>query len=375
MKNNYYIVPKEIYDIKDKSFIFNNKKLKVEKLYNLCNICFYIKDDYNCVVLSRDYLLKTIGYLYRDYIKYLQYINYLTIHKNYSYQLGLPRKYYINKIDLEVVVVKNENYIDKNKYRNDNIKVSKNLVSNLNKIEIDFKKIELTMDAEIEHKKAMKQIMNGDMDYTFDKYGRFHTPFTRLKSEYRKFILINGNKTCEVDMKKSHPFILKQIMLSEGVIDELYFNSIEDNSIYERLRFDNYDPKDIFMTFLNGRNSEYYSKNNVGLFNRKVKQIYPLTYSFWTEYKRKIKPIKGFHLLQYIESEIIFNEICFELYKLYPNIILTTIHDSIIVEKKYEKVARELMEKSRRELNNEKIVGLIDKLKLQVQGSNDQKNK
>ena len=75
--------------------------------------------------------------------------------------------------------------------------------------------------------------------------------------------------------------------------------------------------------------------------NKKVnsvfKKLYPSVYEYILEFKEHKKNYKELsHELQKMESEFIFNNVVKEIFDTYPEIILFTVHDSIIFPKSYQ---------------------------------------
>ena len=71
--------------------------------------------------------------------------------------------------------------------------------------------------------------------------------------------------------------------------------------------------------------------------NKIFKSLYPSVYEYILEFKESRTTYKELsHELQKMESEFIFNQVIREIYSTYPDIILFTVHDSIIFPKSYQ---------------------------------------
>jgi len=197
-----------------------------------------------------------------------------------------------------------------------------------------------------------------NMFFKFDEYGRMHTNFTVLKREIRKnYLKIDGEDIVEVDINNSQPLFLAVLMKNELPTSKLfnpefnrYFDLVKNGLIYEELMLkcdilDRNEAKIMMYKVLFGINGDTQK------YNRMFYELFPNVYKFIKEYKSINDSYKSLsHALQNLESKFIFNTVIKHIIKLYPDIRLFTVHDSICCQLKYKEQLKEIFDYYQRKL-------------------------
>ena len=236
------------------------------------------------------------------------------------------------------------------------------LIESLNKIKIDYNgsveylnmlKNKDQID-DIKYKRnlmSIENINNQTIYFNFDDFGRFHTNFTILKKEIRnKFLTINNEMIAEVDISNSQPLffavILKKQLTHINGDTRKYFDLVKSGLLYEDINHNSplknrNEAKEMIYKVLFGDNVKDSKK-----LNKIFKNLYPSVYEYILEFKESRKNYKELsHELQKMESEFIFNKVVKEIYDTYPEIILFTVHDSIIFPKSYQEKVETIFNK------------------------------
>lgn len=80
--------------------------------------------------------------------------------------------------------------------------------------------------------------------------------------------------------------------------------------------------------------------------NKVFKKLYPSVHEYILEFKEEKKNYKELaYKLQKMESNFLFNTVIKEIYQTYPEIILFTVHDSIMFPKSYQDRVEEIFNK------------------------------
>jgi hypothetical protein len=202
------------------------------------------------------------------------------------------------------------------------------------------------------------------LDFTFDKHGRFHSNFTRLKREIRESCLRVKYKgivenTFEIDIKNSQPMFLL-LLLRDNLID-LDFEEYQDykkechtGDIYKRLmktytyfhkgeKITRREAKDFFYQYLFGEAT----KKNGNLKNSRkyFKRMFPSIDRWMAYYKRENGHKAVAHNLQRLESNLIYNNIIKEIKQIDSSIPIITVHDSLIVPESCRKLVEDVFYK------------------------------
>jgi hypothetical protein len=371
-KNSLQFLPKSIVSLTNNPTVFfRGKQLKTSYLIDIIHnllLRYYFKKE-NEFNLSSIILKEKYGYQYNYYMGYLVHINVIQVVKNYLKGKN-ARVYKIsqNIIDEQILRYRNDDTTLLKKYKKavslidttdvvDNSiypEVKQRIVSDLFDVEIEIDKaiyyLDYTkqdLDSYNKNKYSVESIHDKHIFYHFDSYGRVHTNFTILKSYIRKnCLLMGGEETFEIDISNSQPLFLAKIINEEGIFInqhefKVFGNLVLKGNFYQFL-INNSDIKDkkeckevVYRTFF-GRNAT--SARNP------IAKLFPTIYKFITDYKSEYENYKILaHKLQNEESNFIFNKVIKTIMVIDPNISTVTIHDSIIVKKKYQDIVENVL--------------------------------
>jgi hypothetical protein len=368
-KSSLQFLPESLEDLsKNKTFNYKNQRLKsayiVDIVHNLI-LKYYFKKE-NKFHLMSTILKEKYGHLYNYYIDYLVDIKVLEMISNY--QAGRnARVYKLNDKILKGRInrYRNSDNILLKKYRNnvsqieeDGIKnklidddIKSKLVDDLFYIEIQFDRSIFYLDNLKDNdndiynrnKYSVECINDKHIFYHFDNYGRMHTNFTILKSFIRKnCLLIDGDETCEIDISNSQPLFLTKIILdseSKWIKQEEFelFRYLTINGKYYQYVMDYLKTsdkgsvKEMTYKVLFGKNASNSKADKV------FSQLFPTIHHFIKLYKKEKGDYKILsYELQRAESNLIFNKIIKDIINNYPEVKIVTVHDSIIVSKKWK---------------------------------------
>ena len=363
-------LPSQLEQLKDEKFvIFENQKLKVSYIIDLVNsliLKYYFKKEnrfaINSIVLKDKY-----GYLYNYYIKYLVDGGHLKMLNNYRKGIS-SRIYCLNEKILRDKIQRysNTDNILLKKYKKkifDTIDftesstslidndIKEKLISDLFCVKVDMIRsisfLDLLKNVDIDSYNrnlySVDCINNKHIFYHFDNYGRMHTNFTILKSFIRKnCLLIEDEETAEIDINNSQPLFLTKLIHysnTKWVKEEEFevFKQLTVSGNYYSFMMQNLGVKEkkeikqLTYKVLFGRNSPS-SKAD-----KQFKKIFPSIHNFIVLYKKEWGDYKVLsHDLQKMESKLIYNTIIRKIMTLYPDIKIITVHDSIVIQKKYK---------------------------------------
>ena len=367
----YQFISKDFqYLTQQKKIPYKGINLKCSYLINIIHellIKYYFSNNLDIKFnLSSVILRKKYGEYYNYYIEYLCDNGFIS----------LVSKYYVGKKTNSYKIISNSIYdvyrfknfdkilLKKNKNRNEisisdmnqsNIPpfIRTKLIQSLNNIKVDYdgaiKYIEelkaKNLIDEPKYQRNLISIENIDLQniyFNFDDYGRFHTNFTILKKEIRnEFLSINNEMIAEVDIKNSQPLffavILKKHLLDINGDTKKYFDLVKNGLLYDDIIANSklskrHEAKELIYKVLFGDNLKTNKKSN-DIFRK----LYPSVYEYILEFKENKKNYKELsHELQKMESEFIFNNIIKEIYEIYPEITIFTVHDSILFPKSYQ---------------------------------------
>ncbi len=215
----------------------------------------------------------------------------------------------------------------------------------------------------------INKIINNDLFFTFDDWGRFHSNFTNLNKEIRtNYLTIDGQPIGEMDVKSSQPFFLSQVMKRDPLLFDIeevkrFINILEDDSQDIYLMFVHKYPE--YFTYKNEKLNRNKSKLLVikSLFNRKknktkYKEIFKKEFPFIFDYMNNYKydSLQELWLsLQRMESQFIFNRVYMSIIKQIPEIKIITVHDSICYPIKYHDTVKVIWDKHRQEMIGNKL--------------------
>ena len=371
-------LPECLYGISTiKTLEFNNTKLKTNYLIDIVHnliLKYYFKKE-NRFALNATILKDKYGYLYNYYINYLVTNGILILKTNY--RNGVTSRIYALDENIFTDKIKRYKNLDKvllKKYKNkfvdmihinDTSKVSlieppikEKLVSDLFSVKIEYDRAIFFLDA-LKHQDidiynrniySVDCINDKHIFYHFDDYGRMHTNYTILKSFIRKnCLLIDGEETCEIDIPNSQPlFLTKIIDMDSNLVDQkelLLFKELTTSGTYYQYVMNQLGEKDKKkvkeMTYkvLFGRNI---SNSKV---DKNFKKLFPTIHQFIKNYKKEHGDYRVLaYDLQKAESDLVFNTVIKKVMQFYPEIKLITIHDSIVIPRKYKEEVNQIFE-------------------------------
>ena len=371
-------LPECLYGISTiKTLEFNNTKLKTNYLIDIVHnliLKYYFKKE-NRFALNATILKDKYGYLYNYYINYLVTNGVLILKTNY--RNGVTSRIYALDENIFTDKIKRYKNLDKvllKKYKNkfvdmihinDTSKVSlieppikEKLVSDLFSVKIEYDRAIFFLDA-LKHQDidiynrniySVDCINDKHIFYHFDDYGRMHTNYTILKSFIRKnCLLIDGEETCEIDIPNSQPlFLTKIIDMDSNLVDQkelLLFKELTTSGTYYQYVMNQLGEKDKKkvkeMTYkvLFGRNI---SNSKV---DKSFKKLFPTIHQFIKNYKKEHGDYRILaYDLQKAESDLVFNTVIKKVMQFYPEIKLITIHDSIVIPRKYKEEVNQIFE-------------------------------
>jgi hypothetical protein len=308
--------------------------------------------------------------------KYGEYYNYYVEYLCNNGFMSLVSKYYVGKktnsykIDSKYVydVIRWKNYDNfllkksENRYETSITEMNQSsiepeirirLVESLSKIKIDYqgalKYLSFLRNSEMiddsKYQKNFISIENINLQniyFNFDDFGRFHTNFTILKKEIRnEYLTIENEIIAEIDIKNSQPLFFA-VLMKEDILEingdiQRYFDLVKSGLLYDDIVAHNTgmtrnDAKDIIYKVLFGNNEKTHKKEN-----KIFKDLYPTVFEYICDYKDIRDNYRELsHDLQRMESKFIFKKIIKEIFVTYPDIVLFTVHDSIIFPKSYQ---------------------------------------
>jgi hypothetical protein len=221
--------------------------------------------------------------------------------------------------------------------------LTKCIAGNLSHVGIDFERSVncldsiFTTDEDEQSRKylknlhSLKNINEGDIHVTFDKYGRVHTNFTVLKREIRhNHLFIDGERTHERDIVSSQAMFLLYLISREKNtgIDKIEIRDFQSD-IYGGIFYENFvtadrirnDVKVYFYKYVFGVKFQEFDD-----FTNRYPTISKYLYNYKTMYGYKDVS----HKLQHMEGDFVFNNISESLMD--KNVVFFTVHDSIVVK-------------------------------------------
>jgi len=365
---------------KDFQYLTQQKKLEYKGINLKCSylinivheliIKYYFSNNTDSKFkLSSIILKKRYGEHYNYYINYLCEQGFMSMVSNYC--VGKKTKTYKLNIEYTYDVLRWKNYDNmllkkiNNRYETSitemsfssiQVDIRVKIIESLTKVDIDYDgALKLLNDrrksgemCEPKYQKnliSIENINSKSIYFNFDDYGRFHTNFTILKKEIRtQYLSIENEMISEIDIKNSQPLffavLLKKDLSEINGDTKRYFELVKEGLIYEDIiknskLTERYEAKELMYKVLFGNNL----KTNKKL-NKIFQKLYPSVYEYILEFKENKKNYKELsHELQKMESNFIFNVVLKEIYETYPNIVLFTVHDSIVCSKSnYDKV-------------------------------------
>ncbi len=353
---------------KDKNFFYKDKKLKSSYLIDIVHnliLKYYFKKE-NRFNLMASILKEKYGHLYNYYIDFLVEKGVIVLIS--KHQKGKSSRIYsINEFILRGKIIRYNNF-DRTLLKKYKSKVSQieeespevslidrdiklKMVDDLFSVQIEFDRSIFYLDTLKEddidiynrNRYSVECINDKHIFYHFDNYGRMHTNFTILKSFIRKnCLLINGEETHEIDIKNSQPLFLTKLIQDSGTkwVNNEEFQLFKELTItgkYYNYIMDSYgisdrgQVKELTYKVLFGRNGVNSKADKI------FSSLFPTIHNFIKLYKKENEDYKVLaYELQKAESNLIFNKIIRQIMTLYPEIKIVTVHDSIIIPRKYK---------------------------------------
>jgi len=353
---------------KDKNFFYKDKKLKSSYLIDIVHnliLKYYFKKE-NRFNLMASILKEKYGHLYNYYIGFLVEKGVIVLIS--KHQKGKSSRIYsINEFILRGKIIRYNNF-DRTLLKKYKSKVSQieeespevslidrdiklKMVDDLFSVQIEFDRSIFYLDTLKEddidiynrNRYSVECINDKHIFYHFDNYGRMHTNFTILKSFIRKnCLLINGEETHEIDIKNSQPLFLTKLIQDSGTkwVNNEEFQLFKELTItgkYYNYIMDSYgisdrgQVKELTYKVLFGRNGVNSKADKI------FSSLFPTIHNFIKLYKKENEDYKVLaYELQKAESNLIFNKIIRQIMTLYPEIKIVTVHDSIIIPRKYK---------------------------------------
>ena len=372
-------LPECLYHIENiKTINYKETKLKTDYLIDIVHslvLKYYFKKE-NRFAINATVLKDKYGYLYNYYINYLVDNNIIALMT--QYQTGVTSRIYSLDDDIFNSKIKRYKNYDKvllRKYKDKfvemvgstidekesliDMEVKEKLVSDLFSVNIEFDRAIFFLDSlkyqdyDIYNRNvySVECINNKHIFYHFDAYGRMHTNYTILKSFIRKnCLMIDGEETCEIDIQNSQPLFLSKLIQesnSKWVKEDEYelFRELTTNGYYYQYVMektgeqDKRKVKEMTYKVLFGRNV---ANSKADKF---FKILFPTIHNFIKLYKKEHGDYKILaYDLQKAESNLIFNKMIRCMMNLYPEIKIITIHDSIVVQKKYRDIVNNIFQ-------------------------------
>jgi len=371
-------LPKCLESISEVKYLeFNGEKIKTSYLIDIIHnllLKYYFKKE-NKFTINAQVLKDKYGYLYKHYVDFL-------VHKGIikmicNYKKGYYSRVYSLNPNIFRERIKRTNNSDKvliKKYKKkvfDTIEfvdskqssilpeIREKLISDLFSVDIEFERSLFYLnclkreDIDIYNRNiySVESINDKHIFYHFDDYGRLHTNFTILKSFIRKnCLLIDGEETCELDIKNSQPLFLCKLIHDSGTAwvnkDEFnFFKELVINGKFYQYLMQATDEKEkkivkeLTYKVLFGHNRSNSKSDQV------FSKYFPTIHNFIKLYKKEWSNHKVLaHDLQRAESGLIYNKIVKKIMLLHPDIKLITVHDSIVFPKKWRKEITDIFE-------------------------------
>lgn len=370
-------LPECLYSIENiKNIYYKETKLKTDYLIDIVHsliLKYYFKKE-NRFAINATVLKDKYGYLYNYYINYL--IDNGIIELITQYQTGVTSRVYSlddSIFNSKIKRYKNYDKVLLKKYKGKfvemvstidgesliDVDVKERLVSDLFSVNIEFDRAIFFLDSlkyqdyDIYNRNvySVECINNKHIFYHFDAYGRMHTNYTILKSFIRKnCLMIDGEETCEIDIQNSQPLFLSKLIQESNTKwvkeDEFeLFRELTTNGYYyqyvmeQTCEKDKRKVKEMTYKVLFGRNVTNSKADKL------FKVLFPTIHNFIKLYKKEHGDYKVLaYDLQKAESNLIFNKMIKTIINLHPEIKIITIHDSIVVQKKYRDIVNNIFQ-------------------------------
>jgi len=286
--------------------------------------------------------------------------------KNYGYKLNniYTEQHYILENCEDKVSVRCDKYY-KQEYNETELNLFRDLQKLKHNIVLDYNFQGLS-DQEKRYKQAnnfhLESFGNRNIRFKKDKYGRIHTPLTNLERGLKANLSLNGKNIFEIDYACSQPrFIALEASKEFGMTSDIQ-NFLKLCEGEKSIKLDLYN----YLMFKIGYNKsrdefkKFILQNLYGkrFTSKKLEEIFLL--EFPNIYKFILKQKENGHAnfarnMQKVESDLVIQTVCKNLYEKYEGISLCTIHDSVICNEEYVKCVKFEMELAFEEIYNYKL--------------------
>ena len=163
--------------------------------------------------------------------------------------------------------------------------------------------------------------------FEIDEFGRrVHTPLTRLKSELRRYLTVNGQHPIELDIKNCQPTCLAIELQAQGIKCPKYLEACQQG-LYEfvasELGIERGEAKALVIERF------FFGKRRCHGVETVFEDYFPEVVAFIR--KTKAKDYKKLaQLLQRRESKIVIYTVCEQIRQARPDSWISTIHDSLL---------------------------------------------
>jgi hypothetical protein len=377
-----HFVPNRIFHLTtQKKVLYKGKWLKTSKIFDMVNMIvskYYFTEE-SRMNLSTEILQKNYGSSYKRYMEYIISQGIINLYSKYQkgmkcntylidttiFKQGMKRFANSDTIVIKKWIAQLERHTAKNAVtKSIPLWIKKRMADNLWDVEINYADAMMQLNQLHKTKKinnakyyknldTITAIAEGQIYYTEDDYGRFHTNFTILRKNFRKNLTIDGEPLTELDIPNSQPMFL-MLMLREHNFDkecpvefERYYQLVKAGKVYEEVmkhtKSTRKKAKKMFYSALFGENTG--ERVSVKA-NKMLQQLFPNIWTWVSNYKdiqqdhRKLA-----RELQLRESRVLYNDICQRIMTEYPTLKLFTVHDSIFFpvrfKSKVEKIFNE----------------------------------
>lgn len=357
----------------NETITYKGNVLKTSYLRDLMHVFIFRKyiHDRKYFNLWSVILRKKYGTHYNYYIDWLLDHNIISLKK--KWRAGTSSKLYELTLDFksnEIIRYPNtDKFLLRKINKHEKVEVKKlspiylEMLEDLKRVKLDYEKARLAIDNEhdvalidvnshLKNVMALTAIRDNIIYNTKDEYGRLHTNFTNLKKNIRNnFLTIDDKEIDCLDIKNCQPKLLAKIIkdnektLTPGL--EAFILAVQSNAFYESFEKHKLEKKQIKKLVF----QIFFGKNKNDKKNIAFKELWPDVWHWIVRLKKEKRNHKHLsHLLQKMESELIYDKICYEVKQNYPEIALFTVHDGIYFAKE----------------NLEKVKPIFDKFESQI---------
>jgi hypothetical protein len=184
-------------------------------------------------------------------------------------------------------------------------------------------------------------IAHGDLEFEVCRFGRIHTNVTRLLTEARECLSIDGKPLVEIDVKNSQPVFLALLMMENAeptpdirrFVDLTMSGRLYDHLMSELGQIDRAAFKQsFFANVLYGDPWAWYARESQ--LTRLFQRQFPGVYKFIIDQKRG-NYARLAQEMQRRESDLMILGACERLRREHPGIPIITIHDAALTTKEH----------------------------------------